>query len=472
MRQLSKRISRRRASLEDLLYTSQSKVLVRISKAILFVGLRGKPFDPQQYMLWNVGRDWGAINPYIHAALFGLRQMIFEFSSKFKDVVRNEPAQDKKWILIVTHDQSRTGAPILALSVATELAKIYNIVTLALGPGNLRDNFSQTSAVLIQNHGARKKSRFLAKRIRRLCSEFTFEYALVNSKESIHVTELLSNFGVKTSSLFHEFPAYSPYSLEQKISIQASNRVVVSSNLLADEICEVVNKNRLSVIPQGRPNIPPDLRFERIIDLDFRRAVERAFAVDRHDGHLRVLGAGAVIFRKGIDLFISLALAAQRSPSLQGAKFVWVGDGLSETDADYSPYLFDQIRRSGIGDSLEFLPGSADFEFAVQTSDVLALTSRLDPLPNVVIDSLSNGRHVVCFDSASGFPELFREHSVLSKGVSSYLDVESMVSRLESLSEAKQSGTLQSERASIMDFATERFDLKKYSELLDRISST
>jgi glycosyltransferase involved in cell wall biosynthesis len=206
-------------------------------------------------------------------------------------------------------------------------------------------------------------------------------------------------------------------------------------------------------------------------DLVFRHGVEAGFEVQRGDSHLRVLGAGAVIFRKGVDLFISLALAAQRSPSLNGAKFIWVGDGLSATDTDYSPYLFDQIKRSGIGDNLVFLPASPEFEFAVQTSDVLALTSRLDPLPTVVIDSLSMGRHVVCFESASGYPEMFEQHSVLSTGIASYLDVESMLAKLEVLAKTKGSTTWESERRLIQDFAEERFNLKDYAGKLDRLSS-
>ena len=47
----------------------------------------------------------------------------------------------KKTILVVSHEATRTGAPILALNIVQQLSARYNVVSLILGGGELADDF-------------------------------------------------------------------------------------------------------------------------------------------------------------------------------------------------------------------------------------------------------------------------------------------------------------------------------------------
>ena len=51
----------------------------------------------------------------------------------------------KETIIIVTHEASQTGAPILALSLCKNLSKKYNIITILLRGGTLADDFIDSS---------------------------------------------------------------------------------------------------------------------------------------------------------------------------------------------------------------------------------------------------------------------------------------------------------------------------------------
>ena len=44
----------------------------------------------------------------------------------------------KKTILVVSHEASRSGAPVLALNIIQQLSARYNVITLILGRGELR----------------------------------------------------------------------------------------------------------------------------------------------------------------------------------------------------------------------------------------------------------------------------------------------------------------------------------------------
>ena len=52
---------------------------------------------------------------------------------------------------------------------------------------------------------------------------------------------------------------------------------------------------------------------------------------------------------------------------------------------------------------------SDDYLLYLEGSDVFALTSREDPFPNVLLDSLAHGLPLIAFDNCGGAPDLLRE---------------------------------------------------------------
>ena len=144
-----------------------------------------------------------------------------------------------------------------------------------------------------------------------------------------------------------------------------------------------------------------------------------------------ILGAGLVRLRKGVDLFIACARRVAEMMPKRRFRFVWIGDGFNpEQDVAYSVYLEDQLNRSNLGETFALLEAVSDIEGAYLESDILFLSSRLDPLPLVAMDALYHGKPVVCFESTTGLTEHLARDPLASFGIVPYLDVEEAARRI------------------------------------------
>lgn len=123
---------------------------------------------------------------------------------------------------------------------------------------------------------------------------------------------------------------------------------------------------------------------------DDRRVRERAGAVRgaRDDSALRVGAVGSVGHRKGTDLWLRVAERVRATPAGATTTFAWVGD-LGDSPAP-DPVPGVELR----GPSENPYPFIADL-------DVFTLTSRDDPFPLVVLESMLLGTPVVAFDVGS-----------------------------------------------------------------------
>ncbi|MGL4237273.1 glycosyltransferase family 4 protein [Tabrizicola sp.] len=334
-------------------------------------------------------------------------------------------------VLVVSHEGSRTGAPIVAQNLVAQLSERYNVVVLCLRGGTLVEAFCQGA---ISVHVAR---RFVPKPLRApaaiaaLTDLYDFRFALVNSAESHRVARPLSAAGVPIVALVHEFVAYLLSHDRIRHLFDAARLLVFSSALTRDDAARRIGFGPdadVVVIPQGKCVVPDGGATEA------KGAEAAVRAAMRPEGDKRafvVLGAGTINYRKGVDLFIAtLARLKTRAPDVPW-RFVWIGGSLKlKTGDDYTVYLADQIERSGVSDDIAILPATSAIEAAYATADVFLLPSRLDPLPNVGIDAMAKGLPVLCFDRTTGMAELLRDAEVAEACVAPYLDIEALADRL------------------------------------------
>ena len=62
---------------------------------------------------------------------------------------RSRLRSGRKVVVVISHEASRTGAPILAWNVAARLSQQYDVVAVLLGGGELLDSFARTCAAVI-----------------------------------------------------------------------------------------------------------------------------------------------------------------------------------------------------------------------------------------------------------------------------------------------------------------------------------
>ena len=181
-----------------------------------------------------------------------------------------------------------------------------------------------------------------------------------------------------------------------------------------------------------------------------------------------VLGAGTVEIRKGVDLFLETATRVLHAPGGENAFFTWIGAGYSpERDFVYSVYLRDQLHRAGIEDRVVMLPATSEIDLAYELSDVLLLSSRLDPLPNVAIDALCLGLPVVCFENTTGIADLLSGAGLHDACVAEYIDTGDLAEKVLRL--AKSPDHYEEVSTKTREFAKAAFDFDRYAQQIETL---
>lgn len=437
------------------------------------VGLKGREFNPVAYSAWQGGLIAAGVNPIIHAAVFGIRDRLLGFRGTFESVQSSRPSIAKDWILIVTHDLTRTGAPILALNLVSEFSKKYNVATLSLGPGELKSNFIEVSNAFYQNHGRESNPHRFSERLAKIVNKHKFVFSIANSVESAWVISSLAKWESPVISLVHEFPAYSVFRDSIKNGLNDATKIVFSSgetqkSFIGSGMLRV--KSNQVVRHQGACIVPPGATSEYKLDTHFRNQVEESLRPQDKSVPIRIIGAGLVQYRKGLDLFVSLASRIIKTPGFGNCRFIWVGDGYDVNDVNFGAYLKEQISRSNLEGKLSILPASYDYSFALSNSDCFALTSRLDPFPNVSIDALREGIPVACFEGASGFSEFAISNDTLRPLVAPYLDVEQMALGITSYFKDRSQVERSTNKALVKAEFETHFNFEKYANALEELA--
>ncbi|MFZ4524746.1 MAG: rhamnan synthesis F family protein [Chlorobium sp.] len=372
----------------------------------------------------------------------------------------------KRTILVVSHDASRTGAPILSLNLVQLLAEHYNVIVLLLGKGELIETFKLAAAAVIFEPSI-DNNKDADHVISGICRRYILQFAIVNSIESRVALPVLASLFVPSISLLHEFASYTKPRHAFRDAYFWSTETVFSTNLtLENALAEYPGLNRTSVkvFPQGRCVVPSKDITARKLDIERSRLIQQMRPSGKSDDAFVVMGAGTVQLRKGVDLFIECASRVVHAPGGDKCRFVWVGKGYDiENDLGYSVYLADQIERSGIEKHFVFTGETSEIELAYQLADVFLLSSRLDPFPNVAIDAMSNGLPVICFEKTTGIADFLIQNGVGDYCVAPYLDTVELSKKLmafvRSAALMKQVGD-QCRTASLLSFRMQDYVLR------------
>ncbi len=432
-------------------------------------GLVDSNFDAEFYC--KAYPDTHGLDPYFHYSNFGKNEGRLPCApvpvgiDELKNLDRS-----KETVLIVSHEASRTGAPILALNIAQHLKEKYNVIAFLLRGGDLLADFQEHCDIVVEPFPQSHNPFAVSIVLEQLISQAGLKFAIVNSIVSRSVLPALSNNFVPSLCLIHEFASYTyPKSAIRDVVLWASQvvfsaRIVYENNAIQ---CDVLDGNNPVILPQGKC-IVPRARDTGIADRNEKKRIRKLFRPDHlPDNTVVILGAGYVQLRKGVDLFLSCAARVVALCPQNAFRFVWVGHGF-DTDLDlaYSTYLQDQINRAGLENYVCFTGEMSDIDLAYELSDVLFLSSRLDPLPNVAIDAMYQQLPVICFDNTTGIADLLKENGLGESCVMPYLDVEQAALRIFSLIEDTDRRIMLGKE--INEVGKKLFDMRLYVDSLER----
>lgn len=337
-------------------------------------------------------------------------------------------------ILFVSHDATRTGAPIALLHFLRWFKRNSNrpfSVLLSRG-GELTADFEKLADTWSINCGRWRRealrTRFLmagglgawprhaeTREVQRFAARCSPALVYVNSIASPGIIDMLAP-RVPILTHVHELETYFRTHPSGPLSclLAQTSQLIACSNAVKENLTR-----EHGVAPRRVETVHESIPVEQTRGDRTREQVLQELRIP--SDALLVVGSGTADWRKGPDLFIQLArVVSQRRPSVY---FAWVGGGsLSEL-----AQLEHDIRVAGLDDKIR-LTGSvtapADY-FAA--ADIFTLTSREDPYPLVCLEAAALQKPIVCFAGAGGMPEFVEEDCGF---VVPYLDIMAMADRV------------------------------------------
>lgn len=432
----------------------------------IFPSSKATSFDPQFY---KRAYPDSADDPYSHYLTYGLPA---GKPGKSPELTSNEnvSALDtaKKNALLVVHDSDRSGTPILTYNIAKLLRKEFNIILLPLHGGELLSTFHQIADITLSPFPDAYDENVASAVLGSLLEKGIIDFAIVNSIVSRSVLRILAEHYIPSVCLIHEFPAYvRPKDAVLQVQLWAT-RTIYSSEFVYEntvEQCPELSGIEPIILPQGKCSPPNDVSAKH--GQREKELIAMLRPAHLTEDSLLIVGVGTVEFRKGVDLFIDCAARLIKDHPELPLFFAWVGPGYDpDGDLSYSTYLKDQVKRSGLNHRLIFTGDVQLIETVYHQADLLFLSSRLDPLPNVAIEALSTGVPVVCFKDTTGIANLLTRFGLAQECVVPYLRTDLAANSIATLCNDPTRIAEIGNESKIL--ASNIFDMEKYSRQLSQ----
>ncbi|WP_375422882.1 glycosyltransferase family 4 protein [uncultured Friedmanniella sp.] len=297
-------------------------------------------------------------------------------------------------VLLVTHEASRSGAPRVALLVAkclVEMGHVVEVISQTSGP--MLADFEKVVPTSVQPFSRLRRRLWRTTGLRRVAwlVDTTLamatlmrrrpELVYVNSTAaSVYLTPA-RRLGCRTLLHAHESgPLVEEFLRKARVAPRLQGTTLVGcSPSVRSALAELSQRDEDDVAML--PSVPDDAEVER----RSHETPDQPYGRDE----LVVGSCGSVEWRKGADLWVQVASLVQTARPDLPVRFVWIGDQTEALD------LPGQERPA------TFAGPSPNPYAHMRRFDIATLTSRDDPFPLVVLESMLVGVPVVAFDVGS-----------------------------------------------------------------------
>ena len=302
-------------------------------------------------------------------------------------------------VLVIGHDAHMAGAEIVLLSLLKEWSKTEDVsFDLVLRDGGaLLEQFESLTKTLVLTDC--ETSENFEKELRGLVAN-NYDVVLSSTVTNGKLLDDLRKFGLQAPVITYS------HELQKSIERWAGDGIIEmtvanSGRFIAGGI--EVGRNLVSThkVPNSRLDIVHgfvDIWGESRIPND---TAKNKMAVDlgNHCDDIVVFGCGSTDWRKGPDLFLSIAEhCCEKSDRI---RFIWIGGESEKYNA--------LAAKSNYANQIRFLPNTLDSRRYYYTGDIFLLSSREDPFPLVALEAADAGLPIICFENAGGMPRFVKD---------------------------------------------------------------
>jgi glycosyltransferase involved in cell wall biosynthesis len=318
-------------------------------------------------------------------------------NATFKALHNLNDIDGKYSLLLVGHDAYKHGAQLLTLNIFRTLKQQFGIdVKVALLDGGpLVDDYKKIGDTYVCNGDVAQFSAVVT----HLKKECGLSRAICNTTVTGKIARVLDEQNISFISLIHELKnLIKEYELEDAADdiAQYADKIIFAAaavkNSFQDVVGEVV-QNKLIVHPQG---------IYQTLDYDAEAHEQLRKRLGLASNSKIITNVGYADLRKGFDLFVNLAkLLVQKNSEYH---FVWIGD----IEPGLKRWLASDLESKLLVNNFHNVFFTDEISTYLNGADVFAMTSREDPFPSVVLESLALGTPVVGFEGGGGFTDLLQ----------------------------------------------------------------
>lgn len=361
----------------------------------------------------------------------------------------------KKKVLFISHNASRTGAPLYLLNLIKFLSDNLpiEITVLLLDSGPLEAEFKALGKVIYLPSPPFPMSMSLKlldrvfkiynrkrKIILQSLTDYKFDLIYGNTASSCEIlNKLLSKASTKSILHLHELQMMIELycgELELKKTLLLATKVFAVSSLVENMLINnyYVGKDKITKLYVPLRNSSPSKKLKSSVT------------------SFTIAGCGTLDWRKGPDIFIQIAKLVYLRDAESNITFNWYGGSLNDNNFKM---LSHDLNKSNLKGKVNFFAEQSDVLEKFETSHVFLLTSREDAFPTVCLENANAGNPIICFKQATGFSEVINSENGLC---ADFLDLNSIVNEILFLSKNRKDYERKSEniKALVKDYSIEK----------------
>ncbi|MDR1280052.1 MAG: glycosyltransferase [Opitutaceae bacterium] len=360
-------------------------------------------FSTAAYLDCNKDVAEAGINPLIHYLRVGhAEKRTLRKTLPITPLITVTPSDTtRRRILFVSHDGSKSGAPLLGLNICKQFKKMGCLVSIILlKDGPLRNDFNDIGEVFIKNH---YKTRAFRKLLQALYNNGVRDVFL-NTIVSGYYAAILKELGYHIVTLVHEMA----FSIKQmglhdnaRSILQGSDKIVVPSLVVSTswEAARLpIPRSLLHVLPQGNYS-----QIEIIDEEKFRLRKKIRDKFNLPSKTRIILAVANLESRKRPDTFLEVARKIRMEN--KDCFFIWIGyfdDKIIE-----SLYLRHPMQEASA--YCRFIGFCDDISDYYAAADLFFLPSSSDAFPTVVLMAINHALPVLLCRGCTGAADLLEK---------------------------------------------------------------